>query len=225
MATELETPEHLTHRLRTGTTTIGQVCKDGVVMASERRATDGNFIANKATTKVFRLDGTLAATIAGGVGDAQALIRYLRAEVSLYRLRRGTNLPVEGAATMLANILSSSRYYPYYAWMIVGGVDARGSHVFSVDPAGGCMEDRYVSVGSGSPFAYGVLEETYSRDQTIADGVDIALRALTSSMKRDSGSGDGYIVHTITPKEYRELSDDDIGRRLRALKIPVPPSS
>ncbi len=224
MAAELEAPEEVQNRLRTGTTTIGLVCKDGVVMASERRATDGNFIANKATVKVFRLDSTLAATVAGGVGDAQALIRYLRAEVALYRLRRGTTLPVEGAATMLANILSGSRYYPYYAWMIVGGVDSRGGHVYSVDPAGGCMEDRYVSVGSGSPFAYGVLEETYSRDQTVADGVDIAIRALTSSMKRDSASGDGYIVHTITPKEYHEFSDDEIARRLKALKIPLPPA-
>jgi proteasome beta subunit len=224
VVTELGAPETSSTRLMTGTTTIGLVAKEGVVMASERRATDGNFIANKATVKVFSLDKTLAATIAGGVGDAQALIRYLRAEVALYRLRRGTILPVEGAATMLANILSGSRYYPYYAWMIVGGVDSRGSHVFSVDPAGGCMEDRFVSVGSGSPFAYGLLEEGYSRDMAIADGVDLALRALTASMKRDSASGDGYIIHTITPKEYHEYTDDEVARRLKALKIPLPPA-
>ncbi|EQD49904.1 Proteasome, alpha and beta subunits, partial [mine drainage metagenome] len=130
----------------------------------------------------------------------------------------------EGAATLLANILSGNRYYPYYAWLILGGVDPKGNHVFSVDPAGGCIEDRFVSVGSGSTFTYGLLEENYSRDMSTSDAVDLALRGLTAAMKRDSASGDGYLVHVITPKEYREFSEDEIFKRLKALKIPLPPA-
>jgi proteasome beta subunit len=210
-------------RLLKGTTTIGLVCKDGVVLATERRATAGSMIANKETQKVFRIDENIGLTIAGLVGDAQVLARYLKAEVSLYRLRRSAPLSAEGAATLLANILSGNRYYPYYAWLILGGVDAKGGHVFSVDPAGGCMEDRFVSVGSGSTFAYGVLEEGYSRDMSTADGVDLALRGLTVAMKRDSASGDGYLVHVISAKGYRELDEDEINKRLKALKIPLPP--
>ncbi|HXW66921.1 MAG TPA: archaeal proteasome endopeptidase complex subunit beta [Thermoplasmata archaeon] len=210
-------------RLLKGTTTIGLVCKDGVVLASERRATAGTMIANKQTTKVFKVDANLGVTIAGMVGDAQVLARYLKAEVALYRLRRNGPVSAEGAATLLANILNGSRFYPYYAWLILGGVDGKGGHVFSVDPAGGCIEDRYCSIGSGSTFAYGLLEEGYSRDLATADGVDLALRGLTVAMRRDSASGDGYIVHVITPKDYRELSDDEINKRLKALKIPIPP--
>jgi proteasome beta subunit len=210
-------------RLLKGTTTIGMVLKDGVVLATERRATAGTMIANKQTQKLFKIDQNIGITIAGMVGDAQVLARYLKAEVSLYRLRRNGPVSAEGAATLLANILSGNRYYPYYAWLILGGVDAKGGHVFSVDPAGGCIEDRYCSVGSGSTFAYGVLEESYSRDLTTTEGVDVALRALTVAMRRDSASGDGYLCHVITPKEYRELSDDDINKRLKALKIPLPP--
>lgn len=210
-------------RFLKGTTTIGLVCKDGVVLATERRATAGNFISNKQTQKVFKIDQNIGITIAGLVGDAQVLARYLRAEVSLYRLRRSAALTAEGAATLLANILNGNRFYPYYAWLILGGVDAKGGHVFSVDPAGGCIEDRFVSVGSGSPFVYGVLEEGYSRDMSTADGVDLALRGLTVAMKRDSASGDGYLVHVISPKEYRELTEDEINKRLKALKIPLPP--
>ena len=206
-----------------GTTTIGLVCKDGVVLATERRATAGNLIANKMTQKLFRIDSNLGVTVAGLVGDAQVLARYLRAEVSLYRLRRSATLSAEGASTLLANILSGNRMFPYYAWMILGGVDLKGGHVFSVDPAGGSIEDRYVSVGSGSTFAYGVLEEGYSKDMTVADGVDLALRGLTVAMKRDSASGDGYIIHTITAKEYKEFTEDEINKRLKALKIPLPP--
>ena len=210
-------------RLLKGTTTIGIVCKDGVVLATERRATAGSFISNKQTQKLFRIDANIGITIAGLVGDAQVLARYLKAEVSLYRLRRSAPLTAEGAATLLANILSGNRYYPYYAWLILGGVDGKGNHVFSVDPAGGCIEDRYVSVGSGSTIAYGLLEEGYSRDISTSDAVDLALRGLTAAMKRDSASGDGYLVHIITPKEYRELSEDEINKRLKALKIPLPP--
>ena len=216
------TPTQRQQELLKGTTTIGLVCKDGVVLATERRATAGNFIANKMTQKLFKIDNNLGVTVAGLVGDAQVLARYLRAEVSLYRLRRSAQLSAEGAATLLANILSGNRMFPYYAWMILGGVDLKGGHVFSVDPAGGSIEDRYVSVGSGSTFAYGVLEEGYSRDMTVADGVDLALRGLTVAMKRDSASGDGYIVHTITSKEYKELTEDEINKRLKALKIPLP---
>jgi proteasome beta subunit len=211
-------------RLLKGTTTIGIVCKDGVVLATERRATAGNLISNKQTTKLFRIDQNIGVTIAGLVGDAQVLTRYLRAEVSLYRLRRNAPLSAEGAATLLANILNGNRFYPYYAWLILGGVDGKGSHVFSVDPAGGCIEDKFVSVGSGSTFAYGLLEEGYSRDMSTADAVDLALRGLTVAMKRDSASGDGYLVHIISPKEYRELTEDEINKRLKALKIPLPPA-
>jgi len=210
-------------RLRTGTTTIGIVAKDGVVLATERRVTAGNMISNKAAQKLFKIDQNIGITIAGLVGDAQVLARYLKAEVSLYRLRRNAPLGAEGAATLLANILSGNRYYPYYAWLILGGTDAKGGHIFSVDPAGGCIEDRFVSVGSGSPFAYGIVEEGYSRDMSSSDAVDLALRGLTAAMKRDSASGDGYLAHVISAKEYRELSDDEINKRLKALKIPLPP--
>ncbi len=210
-------------RLLKGTTTVGLVCKDGVVLATERRATAGNLISNKQTQKLFKIDQNIGITIAGLVGDAQVLARYLRAEVSLYRLRRNAQLTAEGAATLLANILNGNRFYPYYAWLILGGVDAKGAHVFSVDPAGGCIEDKFVSVGSGSPFAYGLIEETYSRDMSTSDAVDLALRGLTAAMKRDSASGDGYLVHVISMKDYRELSEEEINKRLKALKIPLPP--
>jgi len=210
-------------RLLKGTTTIGLVAKDGVVLATERRATAGNLIANKSTQKLFRIDSNLGITVAGLVGDAQVLGRYLKAEVALYRLRRGATLTAEGAATLLANILNGNRMFPYYAWLILGGVDSKGGHVFSVDPAGGSIEDKYVSVGSGSTFAYGVLEEGYSRDMSVSDGVDLAIRGLTVAMKRDSASGDGYLVNTITLKEYKEFTEDEVNKRLKALKIPLPP--
>jgi proteasome beta subunit len=205
--------------LGSGTTTIGLVCKDGVVLATERRATMGSFIANKATVKLFRIDQTIGATLAGSLGDAQALIRFMQAEVSLYRLRRGTQARVETAATITANILNTNRYYPYLAWLIVGGMDPSGGHVFSLDASGGCTEDRFVSVGSGSPFVYGVLEDVWKETPSVSDGIDLSLRGLSSAMKRDSASGDGYAVAEITRDRYRELEPEEIRKRLSRLKL------
>ena len=205
--------------LGSGTTTIGLVCKDGVVLATERRATMGYFIANKTAVKLFRIDTNMGATFAGSVGDAQVMIRYLRAEVALYRMRRGVPIRVEGAATLTANILNTNRYYPYFAWMIIGGMDSTGGHVFALDAGGGSIEDRFVSIGSGSPFVYGILEDAWKEAPTVSEGVDLSLRGLTAAMKRDSASGDGYAIVEITQAGYRELELYEVQKRLSRLKL------
>lgn len=205
--------------LDSGTATIGLVCKDGVVLATERRATMGYFIANKTTVKLFRIDKNIGATFAGTVGDAQVMVRYLQAEVALYRMRKGAPIRVESAATLTANILNTNRYYPYLAWLIVGGIDATGCHVFALDAGGGSIEDRFVSIGSGSPFVYGILEDAWKETPSVFEAVDLSLRGLTAAMKRDSASGDGYAVAEITEAGYRELGSDEIQKRLSRLKL------
>ncbi|MGA8302724.1 MAG: archaeal proteasome endopeptidase complex subunit beta [Thermoplasmata archaeon] len=202
-----------------GTTTIGITCKDGVVLATEKRATMGHFIANKTIVKLFRIDQNIGATFAGTVGDAQVIIRTMQAEVALYRMRRGSAVRVETAATLIANILNANRYYPYFAWLIVGGVDTFGGHVFALDAGGGSIEDRYVSIGSGSPFVYGVLEDAWKETPSVSEAIDLSLRGLTSAMKRDSASGDGHAVAQITKDGYRELDAEEIRKRLSRLRL------
>jgi proteasome beta subunit len=203
-----------------GTTTVGLVCKDGVVLGTERRATYyGGFIASKTAQKLFKIDARIGATIAGGVGDAQSLVRTLRAEAALYRLRRTAPMTVEGATTLLANILNGNRYFPYYVGMLVGGVDPSGNHLFSVDADGGAISDSFASVGSGSTVAYGVLEEAYEQGLSLSEGADVTLRALTAAMKRDANSGNGYLLATISEKEFHEHDEDEIHKRLVKLKI------
>jgi proteasome beta subunit len=203
-----------------GTTTLGLTCKEGVVLATERRATGDTMILSHSAVKLFALDKHLGLTIAGYVGDAQALVRYFQAEIALYRLRRGSPLPVEGAATLISNLLNQNRYFPYLVGLVLGGVDRSGNHVYGIDMDGGMIEDRYVSEGSGSPVAYGVLESGYSSGLPLSDGVDLALRALTMAMRRDSASGDGYLLATIGSDGFRSLSEEDVKRRLGRLKLP-----
>jgi len=202
-----------------GTTTIGMVCKDGVVVATEHRATMGTMIAHKTAKKVYRINDHLAMTTAGLVGDAQMLARYLKVETDLYKLQRGSDIPVKGAATLMSNILNQRKFAPYYVQLIIGGVDKSGPHIFSLDAAGGSIEDKYTTTGSGSPYVFGVLEDNYRDNITIDEGIDLAIRALSAAMKRDSASGNGMDIVAITPKEYREITQKEIDERKNKLEI------
>lgn len=209
----------MVEKKETGTTTIGIVCKDGVVMATEKRATMGTMIAHKTTQKLFKIDEHLALTTAGLVGDAQLLARYLKAEAELYRLKREMPMSVKAAATLTANILSSSRYFPFWVQLLIGGVDHEGAHLYSLDPAGGSIPDKYVSTGSGSPYAYGVLEDNYKDNITVDEGINLAIKALSAAMKRDSASGDGMEIVAITKKGWVAIDEKEIARRKKDLNI------
>lgn len=193
-----------------GTTTVGITCKDGVVLASDTRATMGTLVAHKFVKKSFMIDKHLGATVAGGVADAQALIRWVQSEARLYRMRKGEGISVEGIATLLGNIMFSHRYYPLIVQLIIGGVDRAGPKLYSLDPLGSSIEDKVISTGSGSPVAYGVLEDSFEEGITIDEGVKLAIRALRAAIKRDAMTGNGIDVIKITKEGFTKLSDKEI---------------
>src|SRR5919106_2602960 len=125
--------------LKTGTTTVGLVTKDGVVMGADMRATMGHLISHKETQKLFKIDEHMGLTIAGLVGDAQVLARWLTAEVELYKVKRGTEMSVKAASTLMSNIMNQRKFAPFYVQLLVGGVDLEGSHMYSLDSAGGSI--------------------------------------------------------------------------------------
>lgn len=203
----------------TGTTTAALVCKGGVVMATEHRATSGTLIAHKKTQKLFKIDENLGLTVAGLVGDAQTLARYITAEAELYKLKRNQPMSVKAASTLMANILSGRTYFPYWVQLIIGGVDDSGGHVYSLDAAGGNIEDEYVSTGSGSPFVYGVLEDHFKAGMTTSEGADLLIRAVTAAMARDAASGNGVEVAIIDNKGFKILDEKEIGERAKKMGL------
>lgn len=197
-----------------GTTTVGITCADGVVFASERRASMGNLVAHKVAEKIFRIDNHLGATIAGSVADAQSLMKVISAEVSLYKMRNGENISVESASAISSNILHSS---PLYVQTLLGGIDEDGAAIYSLDPAGGMIKDTFISTGSGSLFAYGVLEDRFKDGLSVEEGVDVAIRAINSATERDTFSGNGVLVATITKEGFKMLSEDYVKKKLENL--------
>jgi proteasome beta subunit len=207
--------------LQTGTTTVGIIVKDAVIMATERRVTMDHFIMHKDGKKLHQIDTHVAMTIAGLVGDAQVLVRYMTAELQLYRLQRKVNMPLEAASTILSNILNQSKYYPYMVQLLVGGCDT-APHIYSVDAAGGSVEDIFASTGSGSPFVYGVLETQYTKDMKVDDGVDLVIKAISAAKQRDSASGGMIDVAVIDMKTgYRQVPTEEVMDRIKKLKLQI----
>ncbi|MFT0898489.1 proteasome subunit beta [Candidatus Methanoprimaticola sp. MG2] len=204
--------------LKTGTTTIGMKLKDGVILASDQRATMGNQIAHTHVQKVYQLTDNLGMTIAGGVGDAQLMVRFMQSEMSIYTMRKGAPMSVNAAATLVASVIRQG----FYLGLIVGGYDRTGGHVYSIDGAGGYIEDNYMSVGSGSVYALGALEAFYKDGMTKDEGIDVAIRALNSARKRDNCTGDGMLVSYIGPDGYESISHEEILKRCDALGIDFP---
>jgi proteasome beta subunit len=202
-----------------GTTTIGVVFAGGVILATEKRATMGYMIASKKAKKVYQVAERIGMTTAGGVGDAQQLARILTVECNLYHIRRSRPITVGAAATLLSNYLNQNRYFPYYVQLLVGGVDVNGPSVYSVDAMGGATkEEEIVATGSGSPMAYGVLEDRFRKNMTEDEAIDICVRGLKSAMKRDAGSGEGIQIVVITKDKYHVLAEDELKKYL----TPVP---
>jgi proteasome beta subunit len=202
-------PEIPNELILKGTTTVGITCRDGVILASDTRVTMGFFVAHHKGKKVYKIDDHLAMTISGNVADAQRAVDILKANAQLYRLNLTRPMPVSAAARLIANLLFSSRYAPLIAQVLVGGMDDSGPHVFSIDPFGSITEEKCVATGSGSPIAYGVLEDKYKQDATLKEMLPIVVSAVNSAMKRDSASGDSFDVSVIEKKGYRELSEKE----------------
>jgi len=192
-----------------GTTTVGVVCENGVIMASDTRVTMGYYIAHKKGKKIYKIDNHIAMTISGVVADAQRTVDILTANAQLYRINNGRPIPIKSAARLVSNLLFSVRMAPLIAQVLVGGVDKTGPQVFSLDPLGSLTEEKCVATGSGSPIAYGVLEDKYKEGMKIKNLLPIVVKAVDTAMKRDAGSGNSFDVSIIDETGYRELGDEE----------------
>ncbi len=200
-------------KLKTGTTTVGLVGKDGVVFAADKRATMGYLIASKTVTKIQPISDYIAMTIAGSVGDAQTLVKWMSVQIKTYEVEKETTMPVSAAASLLSSVLASNKYFPFWVQILIGGFDTK-PHLFSVDMLGGMTEEKKTATGSGSPFAYGVIDTNYNEKKPVSDLVPIATKAVWAAMQRDTATGEFIDVFTITKKGMKRYSKEEITRFL-----------
>ena len=189
-----------------GATTIGVVCRDGVILASEKRVAYGYLIVSKGGKKVFKITDQIGAACAGLVGDMQILVREVEAQANLYSMDVGRRIPVNSAAKLMANILFNRRYAPLITQTIVAGLDEDGPSLYVLDVLGSLIPDKYAVVGSGTEIAIGVLEEGYREEMKLKDAKDLVTRAIKSAISRDAMSGDGIDFLIISKEGITEES-------------------
>ena len=189
-----------------GATTIGLVCRDGVILASEKRVAYGYLIVSKGVKKVFKITDQIGAACAGLVGDMQILAHEVEAQANLYSMDVGRNISVRATAKLMANILFNRRYAPLITQTIVGGLDDEGATLYILDVLGSLIPDKYAAVGSGTEIAVGVLEEGYKENLPLQEAKELATRAIKSAVSRDVMSGDGIDFLIITSEGVTEES-------------------
>src|SRR3989338_4813607 len=202
-------------QLKTGTTTVGIVCKDGVILAADKRATAGTMIVDKRAEKVHLLSEDLAVTIAGNVSDAQLIIKLIKAELKLKEMRTGKKPSVKEAANLLGSLLYSNirrmSMMPGIAHFLLAGRDSSGVYLYDLFPDGSVTKIKdFMSSGSGSVFALGVLETQYSGDMSTAEGTKLAVKSVNTALQRDSASGNGIDVVVVNQNEVKFVMNKEI---------------
>jgi len=202
MSTNIE--EKILH----GTTTVGIKASDGVVLCADMRASAGYFIANNNTMKIQKIYDQVGLTLAGGVADAQNLTDILRYHANIHAIQNNKNISIKSLARLCSLVFHQNRGYPFMADILLGGYDDEGPSLFNIDMFGSVEQKSYVSTGSGSPVAYGVLEDAYSDGLTLVDALAIARRAVKAAIVRNFGSGDGINIATIDKNVFQLLTKE-----------------
>lgn len=205
--------------LKTGTTTVGFICKDGIILAADKRATAGNLIVDKRAKKIHEITDKMALTTAGTVSDVQLLIKLLKAELKLKKIRTKKEPGVKESANLLANMVYANirkmSMIPGISHFILAGSDSSGLHLYDLFPDGSLTEvTDYISSGSGSVFVYGLLENRYAPNMTLDQGIKLAVDCINASMQRDNASGNGIDVMTITKEGTKRVLEKELNTRI-----------
>ena len=191
-----------------GTTTVGIQAKDGIILCADMRASAGYFIANNNTMKIQKIDEHAGMTMAGGVADAQNITDILRYHANLHRIEKNKPIPIKSLTRLTSLIFHQNRGYPFMADILVGGYDLSGPDLYNIDMFGSVEKKNFVTTGSGSPVAYGLLEEEYHENLSVDEAKVIALRAVKAAITRNIGTGDGINIVIIDKDGYRLLTNE-----------------
>jgi proteasome beta subunit len=188
-----------------GATAVGISYEGGVVLAAEKRVSYGNFVVNKSTKKTFPVTEFVGAACAGMIADMQVLVRQVGALAKIRKLETKRNVAPNSVAKLMSVIMFERRFFPLLTQVIVGGVEGR-PQIYTLDPLGSLLPDEYAAVGTGAEMALGIMDAEYKREFSEEQAKELAVKAIKSSIQRDSSSGDGIDLLMITSNGHREES-------------------
>ena len=188
-----------------GATAIGITYQDGIILAAEKRISYGNFVVNKNTRKIFPITDQVASACAGMVADMQVLSRQVAALAKIRKLETRRDMATNSVAKLMSVIMFERRYFPLLTQVIVGGVQTT-PEIYTLDPLGSLLPDNYAAVGTGAELALGLIDSEYKKTMSEDTSKKLAIKAIKSSVQRDSASGDGIDILTITKKGIEQES-------------------
>jgi proteasome beta subunit len=202
------------HVLTTGTSLVGIVCKDGVVMAGDKKTTlGGQIVSNKDTSKVLLVNDYLILSGTGIASDIQVSTRVIRAQLKLKQLQDKERPDIKEAANIIAmmsyqNVRKPSMV-PFMAGLMVGGINKDGTaglYSVGIDGSISKVKDYDANISSGMPYILGLLERQYEEGMSIEEGTALAIEAIKAASERDTASGYGVDVFTITKDGIKQVS-------------------
>ena len=188
-----------------GATAVGISFNNGVLLASERRVSFGNFLVNKNTKKTFVLTENVGAACAGMVADMNVLARQVAALSKIRKMEIRREVPTNSVAKLMSVIMFERRYFPLLTQVIVGGYDDK-PRIYTLDPLGSLLPDEYAAVGSGAEMALGILDGQYNSQMSEDDAKKLAIKSIKAAIQRDASSGDGIDILTISNRGKNEES-------------------
>ena len=189
-----------------GATAVGITYNDGVLLAAEKRVSYGNFVVNKNTKKTFNVTDHVGAACAGMVADMQVLVRQVSALSKIRKLETRRNVEPNSVAKLMSVIMFERRYFPLLTQVVVGGVTTGKPEIYTLDPLGSVLPDRYAAVGTGAEMALGVMDAEFNENLDEEKATNLALKSIRSSIQRDSASGDGIDILIINKNGKSENS-------------------
>ncbi|EPY35086.1 20S proteasome subunit beta 2 [Strigomonas culicis] len=193
----------LPRTLKTGTTIVGVVFKDGVVLGADTRATEGNIVADKRCRKIHYMAPNMMCCGAGTAADTEAVTNMISSELALHRLETGKQSRVSEALTLLKRHLY--RYQGHVsAALVLGGVDIGGPYLATIAPHGSTDRLPYVTMGSGSIAAMAAMETGYKDNMTVEEAKALVASSIRKGIFNDPYSGTQVDVCVIT-KNKTEL--------------------
>ncbi len=192
--------------LKTGTTTVGLIAGDSVILAADMRASMGHLAYDEESKKLYKITDEIGVTNAGAVGDSLTIIRFLRSQARMYEIERGAKMTPNAMAALLSNVLNANRYYPFAVQFVLGGIN-KGPELYELTPYGGVLKrSKYAVSGSGTELALATLDHEYRQGMSEEEGISLAVKAIEAGKKRDIYSGGKAVaVMVIDRKGIREL--------------------
>ncbi|MCP3685883.1 MAG: archaeal proteasome endopeptidase complex subunit alpha [bacterium] len=214
--------EYAKKTVKQGSTAIGMVCKDGVLLLTDKRIVD-SFVVPEAVEKVFQIDDHIAATASGILSDARVLVERAQLRAQQHRVTFDSPIDTLSIVKDICNLkqicTQSGGLRPFGVSILIAGVDSTGPKLFATDPTGIFFQYRATIIGEGEAEIEDMMKKEYKNDLSLQEGLKLAMKALNKVLNKDFNINriDGAYIAT-NDKKFKKLTKQELEGALHETK-------